>query len=207
MKLHPTLFAALAVAATSAHAGDWYALGMVTHSDASLNKSTINNALTTAGATGLTSSSKDKSNKWRLQLGYQFNDYLAVEGGYIDLGRSKYSATYTGGSAAGTLKAAGPNLNVLGILPVAQGFSLYGELGVIDAKVKANLTATGAGAAATDSYSKTKVRPIYGIGAMYDFNDNLGMRASYERVDSLGDKSRLGRMDVNMYSLGVSYKF
>jgi OOP family OmpA-OmpF porin len=207
MKFHLFLCATLAVAASSAHAGDWYALGMISRADASFDKATSDNALTSVGAVGLSSSSKDNSNKWRLQLGYRFNDYVAVEGGYIDLGRAKYAATYTGGSAAGRLKAGGPNLSLLGMLPVADGLSLFGELGVIDAKVKANLSATAPAASASDQYSKYKIRPIYGLGAMYDFTEHTGMRVSYERVNAVGEKHRLGRMDVNMYSLGLSYKF
>lgn len=205
MMLRTFLCAALAVAATSSQAGDWYALGMVTRADANPSNSAFDNALTTAGATGLSSSSKDKSNKWRLQLGYRFNDYVALEGGYIDLGRTRYSATYNEGGATGQIKAGGPNLTVLGMLPVTKGLSLFGELGVIDAKVKSSLAAGGV--AASDAYDKTQVRPIYGLGAMYQVSDNVDLRASYERVDNLGDKHRLGQMDVNLYSLGLDYRF
>jgi len=208
MKLRRILFATLAVTATSAQAGDWYALGMVTHANANLNTAAANSALIGAGATGLTSTDKGSSNKWRLQLGYRFNDYFALEGGYIDLGQAKYNASYdSSGSAAGKFRAGGPDLLALGMLPVARNLSLFGELGVVDAKVKSQLAATAPAAAASDKYSKTEVRPIYGVGAQYDLTDQLGLRVSYERVTGLGDKHRLGDMDVDMYSAGIAYRF
>jgi OOP family OmpA-OmpF porin len=207
MKLRMVLFGALSVATASAHAGDWYGLGLVTGSSASLDKSTTDQALTAAGAAGLSSSTNDSTTKWRLQLGYKFNDYLAVEGGYIDLGKSEYSASYAGGKASGSVEAAGPNLDALLMLPLGEDLSLFGELGVVDAKVKSKLSASGAGAAAADKYDNTKARPLYGLGAIYSFSDHTAMRASYERVTSLGDSNRIGSMDVDMYSVGLSYTF
>lgn len=207
MKPRMILFAALALGTATAQAGDWYALGMVSHSNAKLNKSASDSALTSAGVTGLNSSTDETSNKWRLQLGYQFNDNLAVEGGYIDLGKAKYNATYTGGSASGEIKAGGPDIMVLGMLPLNDDFSLYGELGMVYAKVKSDLSATGPGAGAADSYDKSKTRPIYGVGGIYNFSDSMGVRVGYERVNNLGDNNRLGDMDMNIYSVGLSYRF
>lgn len=207
MKQRTLLFVALAATAVSAHAGDWYGLGMITRSSANTDHAAADGALSAAGATGLSASTDDKSNKWRLQLGYQFNDYLAVEAGYIDIGKTKYSATYTGGSASGEIKSGGPDVVALGMLPLGNGFSAFGELGLIDAKTKTSLSASGVAAAASDKYDKTKLRPLYGVGGIYNFNDTTAMRVSLERVNNLGDKGRLGNMDVNMYSIGLSYKF
>ncbi len=207
MKHRKILFAALVVAATSVHAGNWYGMGMISRSSASLDSTGSDNALTAAGVTGLSSSSSGKSNKWRLQLGYQFNDYLAVEGGYIDLGQSNYSASYTGGSASGSLKASGPDVVALAMMPVGQGVSLYGELGLIDAKVQSQLSAAGSGAVADNNSSQTKVRPVYGLGGIYNMTDATALRVGVERVTGLGDNANLGSMNVNMYSVGLAYKF
>lgn len=207
MKLRTTLVVSLALGASSAYASNWYGLGMVSHSSASFDHGAADDALATAGATALVPSSKDKSDRWRLQLGYRFNDYLAMEGGYIDLGKAKYRAGYTGGGASGSLQAGGPDILALAMVPVGSRFSLYGEAGAIDAKIKSELSATGPGAAASGSDNRSRVRPIFGLGALYNFTDAMRLRVGYERINNLGDRNLLGSMDMNVYSAGLSYRF
>ena len=212
MRSRAVVLATLALGAASVHAAswtdNWYVLGSVSHSSTSLDKGGLNTKLQSAGATGVSSADSGTGNyQWRLQLGYRFNDWLALEGGYIDLGKAKYNATYAGGSAAAKWKAGGPDLAVLGILPVNDSFSLFGKLGVIDAKTKTKIAATGAAAAVSGKPSDTHAEPIYGLGAMYKLTDNAGLRLEYERVNNVGDSVKTGKADVDVVSLGLSYQF
>lgn len=207
MKLNMAISLALLALSQATMASDWYVVGDVTHSKDSLKKGTFDTALTSAGATSLSSSDSGSSNQWRLQLGYDVNKYLSLEGGYIDFGKAKYSATYTGGSATGELKAGGFDLVALGKLPLTDSFAVFAKAGVVDVKAKSSLTASAPASAATGSDSHTEVRPLVGLGASYKVADNLDLRAEYDHVNGIGKSGATGTLDSNMVSLGVAYHF
>src|ERR1035437_8178596 len=91
----PLIFATIS---GSALADGAYVLGQVTHSSLSLDNTDFDNALSVGGVTGLSSNNTGSGNQWRLQVGYKFNPYFAVEAGYMDLGTANYSATFAGGT-------------------------------------------------------------------------------------------------------------
>lgn len=196
-----------ATVAAPAFAGDFYVVGSVGQATMDLNKSEIDNSLTSAGVTGLSSSLDKTDTAYKIQLGYQFNQNVAVEGGYIDLGKGKYSATFTGGTGTANAKASGVNVAVLGILPINEAFSAFAKLGVIDAKVKTDVSATGPGGSASASASSTKLKTTWGIGASYQFSKQVGVRVEYEQFKKLGDASTTGESDVSLVSAGIVLKF
>jgi OOP family OmpA-OmpF porin len=207
MKLHYLAPIALFTLTAPAFADGFYGVGEVTRSSVSLDHKHFDSALTADGATGLSSSDKGSGNQWRLQGGYRFNPYLAVEAGYIDFGKAKYQADYTGGSAHGTLKAGG--LDVVGLvsLPVNDNFSVFGKAGLVAAKVKSNLVASAPANLASGSASENVVRPLLGVGARYKLTENVDLRADYDYVNSLGKSDKTGKMNANLFSLGVAYNF
>lgn len=206
MKLELTLAAILTVCSSAAFADGPYIVGEVTHSSLSLDKAGFNADLAAAGATGISSSTDGSGNQWRLQAGYKFNPYFAVEAGYIDLGKADYKATYTGGVAKGSEKAGGVDLAVLGILPVTDNLSFFAKAGLIAAKVETKLSST-APAVTNIKDSSTEVRPLIGAGATYSVSKNIDLRVDYDRVTGLGKAGKGGSMDDNMFSAGVSYNF
>jgi OOP family OmpA-OmpF porin len=190
MKFHKLAAAALialaATAASAASAEGAYVVGEVTHSNASLD-----------GTTG-------NSNKWRLQGGYRFSPNLAVEGGYIDFGNASYQAAYDGGTASGTVKAAGLDAAALFSLPINAKVSVFGKAGIVAARVKSSLTAAAPGI--SNDASTTVVRPLVGFGTEVALTDKVSLRLDYDHVSGLGDSST-GKMNVDMVSAGLGYKF
>lgn len=206
MNLKPVLPLLAALISTAAFADGPYVVGEVTHSRLTLDSGTFDDALRAAGATSVTSHDSGNGNQWRLQAGYKFNPYFAVEAGYIDLGKADYRASYAGGSARGSEKAGGVDFAVLGILPVTEGFSLFGKAGFVAAKVETRLTST-APAATSIRDSSTDVRPLLGLGATYSMTKNIDLRFDYDHVSGLGRSSNAGRMHDDMISVGVAYNF
>lgn len=197
----------LLVTANSWAGNNFYVLGEVTHSKDSLNTSTNDAALIGAGATQLNSSGKGSHNQWRVQLGYQFNPYFAMEAGYIDFGKVGYAASYAGGSATGTVKAGGFDVAALGMVPVSQSVSVFGKVGVAVARVKSDLVATGAPAAANANLTSTSAAPILGVGVSYKLTDHVDLRTEFDHVSNLGKSSSTGKMSANMFSIGAAYHF
>ncbi|BCM26048.1 outer membrane beta-barrel protein [Methyloradius palustris] len=191
-----------------AYAADgFYAVGSVGWSKLDLDKGSIDSQLVSAGVTGLNSSTDESDVGYKLQLGYQFTENLAIEGGYIDLGKTSYSASYTGGNANAEAKARGVNLSVVYIYPINNDFSVFGKIGIIDARVKASVVATGPGGTASASASSTDVKPTIGFGATYNLNETVGIRAEYEFFNKLGNSDSTGESNVNLVSAGLVYKF
>jgi len=207
MKLGKLIPMTLMVLSNAAMAGDWYVVGDVTHSKDSLKKGTFDSALTSAGATSLASSDSGSGNQWRLQLGYGISSNFAIEAGYIDFGKAKYSASYAGGSATGDLKAGGLDLVALGILPLSDKFSLFGKAGAVALKAESSLTASVPASAATGDATSNEVRPLIGLGASYKIADKVDLRTEFDYVNGIGKSNDTGKMDSSMLSLGVAYHF
>ncbi len=207
MKLHHLASIALLALSTSAIADGFYGLGEVTHSSLSLDRNHFDNALLVNGATGLSSSDSGSDNKWRLQGGYRFNPNVAIEAGYIDFGKAKYSASYSGGTAGGSLKAGGVDVAALLSMPLNDSLSVFGKAGVVAAKVDSSLNAGGPASLASGSESVHVARPLLGVGGLYKLSDHVDLRADYDHVSGLGKSDKTGKMDANLFSLGVAYNF
>lgn len=198
---------AVTLAASSIASAQGYVVGAIGRSDININKATLDGALTSAGATGVSSTVKNDDTAYKILFGYQFNPNFAVEGGYVDLGKASYSATFTGGNANASVKASGPVIAALGIVPINDSVSLFGKLGVIDAKVSANVSATGPGGTASASPSSTKWKTNYGVGGNYNFTKQVDVRIEYEQFSKLGDSNSTGTSSVNLLSAGIVVKF
>ncbi len=144
-------------------------------------------------ADGATSSDKNDT-AFKLQLGYQFTPNLAIEGGYIDLGKASYNFLGT----TLQVKANGWNIGAVGTLPLNEKFSLIGKLGMIDGKLEATAGRFG-------SASATKFRPTYGLGVKYDVSKSAAVLAEYEHFDKLSND--MINAKVNLLSAGFLTKF
>jgi OOP family OmpA-OmpF porin len=104
----------------------------------------------------------------------------------------------------GSVKAAGFDIAAVLSLPVTDSFSVFGKAGVVAARVKTSLVADAL--ALNSSSSTTVVRPLLGLGASYKLTRNVDLRADFDHVSGLG-KTATGKMNDNMFSLGVGYNF
>jgi OOP family OmpA-OmpF porin len=210
LKLNKTLFiAAIAAMASPAFADDTgvYVLGSVGSSQPHIGQSTFDGELGNAGATNVGSSWGNSDLGWKAQLGYQFNRNFAVEGGYIDLGKVNYNAAYTQGAATGDYKVDGWNIAGLGIFPLDNNFSVFGKLGVVDARVTADLYGSELGGIGNGSYGDSRWRPEYGIGGMYNLTKDTALRVEYEQINGVGASNTTGQANVDLVSLGLSHRF
>jgi len=203
-QLVPLVLLALAA---NASAEGFYGVGEITQSRTSLDQAHFDSALTSHGATGVSSNDKGSGTQWRLQGGYRFNQNLAIEAGYIDFGKSKYTANYNGGSAQGSLKGGGFDAVALYSLPLSDSFSVFAKGGLVFAEVKSSLSASPPVNLASKSASTSEIRPLFGVGGSYKLTQNVDLRADFDHVSGLGNSNKTGKMDSNMLSLGAVYNF
>jgi OmpA-OmpF porin, OOP family len=185
----------------------WYGGINIGQSRAKIDDPRITSQLLGSGATSTSISDDHTDTAYKLFGGYQFNKNFALEAGYFDLGKFGFTAnTVPAGTLSGNIKLQGLNFDAVGMLPLADKFSVFGRLGLNYAQAKDNFTSTGAVAVPTNpNPSKNATNYEAGVGVQYDFTESLGMRVEAERYridDAVGNKG-----DINMYSLGLIYRF
>jgi OOP family OmpA-OmpF porin len=142
----------------------------------------------------------DTDTGYKLYGGYSFNKYLALELGYVDLGKTTFSGTVLGTPARGDIKGSGVNFGVVGTAPFGSGWAAFGKLGVISGEAKASVAIPGA----SGSLKETSTEISYGVGVSYDVTPAGAVRGEWDRYrfDFQGNKG-----DTDLLSIGVSVKF
>lgn len=168
---------------------------------------------------------------YKLIVGLQLNQYVAVEGQYIDLGKAKYkgrdSWSFEGGSGFYQdkldMKTSGFGFNVVGSYPVTEDFSVFAKTGLHYLKTKGTLkdswgvSVEGEGAYIESGKGSKSVRKwtnSIGIGASYQIIPNLSVVGEYERYRNVADKKvRVYdekikfKHNVDYLSVGLRYSF
>ncbi|MCL7942121.1 porin family protein [Halomonas sp. ATCH28] len=145
----------------------------------------------------------DSDTAYKLFAGYQFNPNFAVEANYVDLGDFSASGAAGGDSANLKLGVDGFTAALVGKLPIQNGFSVHGKLGMVawDADIDGNATVNGT--YYRESTGEDGTDPYYGIGAEYEI-DRIMMRAEYERYDI----SESGEdFEIDLVSASLGYRF
>jgi OmpA-OmpF porin, OOP family len=157
-----------------------------------LGQATLKDFCSDVGGPGVSCDEKDTA--WKILGGYQFNRNLALELGYTDFGE----ATVAGPGIGGTLAATAFEVVAVGMLPIADRFSIYGKIGIYRGDTEAN----GLGGSA----SETNTDLTFGIGAGFNFTRNLGVRAEWQKYQDIGG-GVIGEGDVDVVSIGLLWKF
>lgn len=198
------------LAATSAMAqqdGGYYYGGLsVGQSNSRIDDEGITSNLLGAGLATTSMSLDERDTAFKLFGGYQFNRYLALEGGYFNLGKFGYtSTTVPAGTLRGQIKLQGFNLDVVGTLPLSERFSAIGRVGVQMAQARDAFSGTGAVQVLSPNPSKRDTHYKLGLGLQYEFSPSLLVRAEAERYrinDAVGNRG-----DVNMFSVTLVFPF
>ena len=147
--------------------------------------------------------------------GYNFNKYVGLEAGLAAYTPSKYSATVDASNSS--LKYSLNAFDVVGkaYLPISDsGFNLYALAGgaLVNSKTKFSdggvPAASGFSLPAAGSHSTTKVRPVYGLGASYDFSA-VTTNLEFSHIQGLGDTDTNGNAipSANLLTLNLAYNF
>jgi OmpA-OmpF porin, OOP family len=150
--------------------------------------------------------------------GYRFNRYIAVEGGYLDLGEVTYTgnATFRVGFFAtvpGTIKttagAKGGYVSALGSLPITGFWDVYGRAGFLVEETKVEATASIAGTTVSADESESAVDSILGLGTAFHFGKHVSLRLEYQRFISIDDnyEEETAETNADVFNLGVVFRF
>jgi outer membrane protein OmpA-like peptidoglycan-associated protein len=149
--------------------------------------------------------SKKNRGSWGLFGGYEYSDYLALELGYIDLGKVRTRLTgspvdineyLNSANLVHPRSASGGELAALGRYPLDEKSYVYVRGGLLFATSRYSSNAD-----VDFATRKEDGRDIFlGLGLGYDINDHLGLRVSWENY-------RIESENIGRLALGLLYKF
>jgi len=170
----------------------------------------------------------DSVSVWGLQLGYRWGKFLATEVGYAKLGEASYrlplSVNYTAtnltsGAMVGDnfaaeratqFTSAGPTISALGMLPLGQRFDLHVRAGIYlaDTRVTNRIRDVefGNGNIAHGRVDASQTELYAGIGGAWNINENVVLRAEYQKYLDVGDEKKTGESDIDVFNLSVLFK-
>jgi OmpA-OmpF porin, OOP family len=136
--------------------------------------------------------------------GYQFTRNWGAEAFYTEGG--SFSGVNLAGSVAGSGKADIWGVDAVGTLPLSDGFSLYGKLGL------ANVNTSISTVPASTLSGATRTAVTYGLGGQYNVTSSFGLRLGWDRygAETSGATGVAGSKDhynINVYSLAGVFKF
>ncbi len=148
----------------------------------------------------------DKDTAYKAFLGYQFNPYFALEGGYFNLGKFGFTSTTTpAGTLAGKLKVDGINLDLVGTMPLSEQWAIIGRVGAQRARSRSDFVGTGTVILPAQSRDVKDSSYKAGLGLQYEVNSSFLVRGEVERYrinDTVGNHGH-----VNTYSLSLVFPF
>jgi OOP family OmpA-OmpF porin len=115
-------------------------------------------------------------------LGYQFSDYVAIEGSYLDPGKFKYQATVSGTPLRAEVRATSFNVATLGFFPLNDQFSIYGKIGYSSGGSGSSEVRVASQSFKYDESSGSSLG--YGAGVRFKLSDKVSIRGGYDKYSS-----------------------
>jgi len=146
------------------------------------------------------------SGAWDAAVGYQINRYFGIELRYIKFGDYNAHIFVPGvGNLFTNIQINAWGGSLVGTAPLGRGFSLLGRVGenyTRETRGNCNICVTQPTSSSDNVWS-----PSFGVGVKYDFNANWAVRGEAERYTKIGSNDNTFGGKVNLYTVGVTYKF
>jgi OOP family OmpA-OmpF porin len=155
----------------------------------------------------VTSSFDDQSTGYQAFGGWRFNRFLAVEGGYTWLGKAKVQYSAPGAFADVTFKDQAWTLAGMATMPFDYGLSIFGQMGVAWHFTRAQVSGQALNSPISDGATDNRAGFLWGVGAGWDFNPTVGLRAQYQNFGTAGSSNNTGTSGTSMVSGSVIVRF
>lgn len=146
------------------------------------------------------SESIGKSTSFGARLGYQFNDYIAVELGHQEYGEKadNYVDDF-GDNISDKISSSSTSLGVKGILPVSESFALFVRAGYAKWDLESKSTDSSL-PGETFRFSESDNDITYGIGAEYMITESMSLGLEYSVIEMNWDESDSDSYTSDNYS-------
>ena len=186
---------------------DWYVGGSGGLAQGNYSASDLTNDLSARGHTITNVSVDDDDTGWKIFGGYQFNNFFALEGAYVDLGEITTEFQSTTSDLTDLLNdtadvhqflADGWVLSAVGMVQPTPNWDLMAKVGLFAWESDVDIKEVASSQKVSLSDSGTDL--MYGVGARFKPWPHWGGRAEWERYDIDGDWA-------DFFSVGVEYRF
>jgi OOP family OmpA-OmpF porin len=157
----------------------------------------------------ITCTTDKKDTAYKIIGGYQFNNFIALEASWVDLGSIKAEAS-VGGPATIEADVSGVAINIVPQIPIGDVGAIYGKAGLLvwSGDAKASAPALGL----EDSASADGAGLTLGVGAAVNFAQNVTVRVEYERFSldeefTIEQENLKATNDVDLLSASVLLRF
>jgi opacity protein-like surface antigen len=174
----------------TASAQDWYA-------GIGFGQSENKQRLSKLGGPGFVGDVDNEDSSWKVFGGYRlWDEFVAVELSYADLGKTTVTGTSGGSASTGEQEIDTFTIGLVGRIPITDPLGVFIHLGFSrnDADIETNVGGTSAHEGPTD------FEFYYGGGLQYEITNTIGIRAELE-VFEIADYR------VNVLSAGLLYRF
>jgi hypothetical protein len=163
---------------------------------------------------GMTSSlGDDRDASFGMSAGYRLFRWLALEGGYADLGEIVYRNDSVGTQFGNpeqwfqkqAVSVSGITLSALGILPVSYRWELYARAGLLFATNEIDLYITDRVGADNVQFSDSSTEMLAGVGASFSFAEVYAARFEFQRIFDAGENLVEGDLDILSIGFTVSF--
>ena len=192
-----------------AQTGFYGGLG-VGYVDLGQDEADIGAAAGAAGVAGTVTSLDDSGLAWKLFGGYQFNDFLIGELGYSDLGDAQATFVATAPTAATANVEADVSAftaSAVGMYPLNRELGVFGRLGAAYWTVDGTAAAAVGGTTVTANSDEDGINVLFGLGAQYNFDQQIGLRVEWEHYRGIGDDSAGTDGSANVFGGSLLYRF
>lgn len=153
--------------------------------------------------------------------GYRFLSWLAVEAGYMNIGKVNYRSSaegffpppanstvpdFTPLTKSLTANSGGIAVSVLGVLPLSYRWEAFGRAGALFATNEFSSYLADNQSAVRGRVSESSTDLLGGVGIDFLLAEVYTLRAEYIRVFDAGDSST-GEGDVDLLTIGVTVRF
>jgi OOP family OmpA-OmpF porin len=144
---------------------------------------------------------------WRPFIGYDFNEYFALEAGYTHLHRSDFNVFLNGVSVyAEDVHGYAVDVNAKLKIPLDNGFGIFTKVGVVYLHAS-DAPSVSANPLGINEDDRSQVNVMFGAGVSYCFTPNFIVDASWTHYRGDSEVSNDFIPDVDFFALGFSYKF
>lgn len=144
---------------------------------------------------------EDSDTAANLYVGYAFNENIAVEGGYHDMGSINSMVGNCSSPEPTDPSADGVSLSVLGRAPISEKVAVYGRAGAMFWNLDVDASASA------PAVSDDGVSPLVGVGVGVALSERIEGRVEYDRFFDVGEQETTGQTDIDTLTAGVAVKF
>lgn len=221
--LPASLFACLlAGQAVAGGAAPFYLGGTIGRTSVDTNSNQMDNhgVCTKAGTINQTCTIEDSGTSAHIYGGMQITDSIAIEGGYVSLGDS--ASYHYSDPIEVRQQTTGITLSGVARHRISQTspIAVYGKAGVVRWSSEAEVTSNNP-AVNSQTIKQSGYSPVIGAGVQYEMNENMTLRAGWDRYYNVGEKETLLHFnetgtaadlntldtDVDVISAGINYNF